>query len=180
MKKLISLTFATGALFVAGYCTISAQTENSKANKSAYDDAVVAAINAGTDIAAHLDVASVHRQQTIHALLGIFDDPKADIYKRSYAAKYLGMIRADEAVDDLAANIKIGPPGSGHIDVGPDCGIAPAQFALKQIGLPSIPALVRNLAESDDFLVRRYSFDALLQIEGDKDVCKKLWSQKKM
>ena len=42
--------------------------------------------------------------------------------------------------------------------------------ALIKIGNPSIPAVIRNLAESDDAKVRELSLTALYHIDGDKDI----------
>ena len=46
----------------------------------------------------------------------------------------------------------------------------PAMDALVKIGSPSIPALIRNLAGSDNANVRELSLRALNQIDGDKDI----------
>ena len=46
----------------------------------------------------------------------------------------------------------------------------PATQALVKIGNPAIPAVIRNLAESDDATFRRLSLSALYHIEGDKDI----------
>ena len=42
--------------------------------------------------------------------------------------------------------------------------------ALIKIGTPSIPAMIRNLKESDDARVRELSLEILYHIEGDKDI----------
>jgi HEAT repeat protein len=42
--------------------------------------------------------------------------------------------------------------------------------ALVAIGTPSIPAVIRNLENSDDAKVRQPSLNVLVRIEGDKDV----------
>jgi len=42
--------------------------------------------------------------------------------------------------------------------------------ALIKIGNPSIPAMMRNLAESDDAKARELSLQVLTRIDGDKDI----------
>jgi hypothetical protein len=44
--------------------------------------------------------------------------------------------------------------------------------ALIAIGNPSIPAMIRNLADSDDARVRELSLQVLTRIDGDKDISK--------
>jgi len=46
----------------------------------------------------------------------------------------------------------------------------PAMDALVKIGNPSIPAVIRNLEESEDAKVRELSLKVLYRIEGDKDI----------
>ncbi|HVM61681.1 MAG TPA: HEAT repeat domain-containing protein [Verrucomicrobiae bacterium] len=48
----------------------------------------------------------------------------------------------------------------------------PAAEALARIGSPSIPAMTRNLEESDDKLARDLSLKVLCSVEGDKEVVK--------
>ena len=62
--------------------------------------------------------------------------------------------------DTSAELIKGLPPILGH----------PAVEALIKIGNPSIPAVIRNLAESDDAKVRELSLKVLKSIDGDKDI----------
>jgi hypothetical protein len=40
----------------------------------------------------------------------------------------------------------------------------------KAIGSPAIPAVIRNLADSDDSRTRRISMRVLISIDGDKDI----------
>jgi HEAT repeat protein len=80
-------------------------------------------------------------------------------------------MRAIEAVEPLASKITLKfdishlliqelPVIPGH----------PAMEALIQIGNPSIPAVIRNLADSDDAEIRDLSLKALYRIEGDKEI----------
>ena len=114
---------------------------------------------------------SGHRLRTIQALLRIFSDSKAYPDAKCCAAAYLGMMRASEAADSLAANIALQPPFDPHFAVsGPPFGYNPVIDALVAIGNPSIPAVIRNLAESDDAKVRELSLQVLTRIDGDKDI----------
>ena len=157
------------------------QTQNAGTN-ACIEDQIVAAMTSyqpGTYIAGDLiklegkEVA--HRKKIIQALLKVLNDPNLatnDVVKCD-AAYHLGEMGAKEAVDSLAAQITIRAPqidphsGTGFL------GNNPAEDALIEIGTPSIPALIRNLTESDDEWVRNYSLEALWVIEGpDKDVAR--------
>jgi hypothetical protein len=104
-------------------------------------------------------------------LLEIFKDPKTSNYNQCSCAYYLGEMRASEAVDALAASITL-ELDTTHILIGgiPLAAYDPAMNALVKIGSPAIPALIRNLAESDDAKVRGLSLQVIYRIEGDKDI----------
>jgi HEAT repeat protein len=107
------------------------------------------------------------REHLITVLLNIFRDGRASNDQKCAAAFYLGEMRASEAVDDLANNIAL------HMSPGPTYGgmIGPSiPVALVKIGTPAVPALIKNLQESDDGYVRKSSLTVLYAIEGDKDV----------
>jgi hypothetical protein len=75
-------------------------------------------------------------------------------------------LHASEAADDLATNIAL--RFSPQVMYGGPFPSIPG--ALVQIGTPAIPALIKNLQESDDAIVREFSLIVLYRIEGDKDV----------
>ena len=87
------------------------------------------------------------------------------------AAYYLGEMRFSPAVEPLANNIKVNLENSHVlIDGLPVILRYPSRDALVKIGWPSVPAVVRNLADSDDLLVRKLSADVLAQVVEDKDI----------
>ena len=108
-----------------------------------------------------------NRSQYVNLLLKIFKDARASDYQKCATAYFLGEMRAPEAVDDLASNIKLcltnSYPGSTRTYWPSVTG------ALIKIGSPSIPALIRNLQESDDAQVRKNSLEVLCYID-DKDI----------
>jgi hypothetical protein len=108
------------------------------------------------------------RSQFISELLGILKNAKSSNYQQCAAAFYLGKIRAAQAADALAANIKLSMDHA--VDHATILMTDPAIQALVEIGNPSIPAVIRNLAESDDAQVRDLSLKVLYRIEGDKDI----------
>jgi hypothetical protein len=108
------------------------------------------------------------RKQVIQSLLKTFNDPKSTVYiSKCCAASYLGELRAAEAADSLAAQITIRPPLGGHEPLG---GYDPVVMALIEIGNPFTPAVIRNLADSDDPKVRELSLRVLTRIDNDKDI----------
>jgi hypothetical protein len=164
------------AIFSTG--KIGGQTENTNTEVSP-DDKVVAMINSfnynhiSTVItdqgAGAFSNGKNKRAKTIQSLLEIFNNSKSYIFRpKCYAAYYLGVLRASEAVDSLAAQIKI--RGYEHGLEEPVGGYEPAVDALVAIGNPSIPAVIRNLAESDDAKVRELSLQVVTRIDGDKDI----------
>jgi hypothetical protein len=120
------------------------------------------------------DKWDAERGSVIKELINIFKDSKSYPINRSAAAYYLAEMRVPEAVDVLAADITlqfefVPPPGNlngfrmkwhGYV----------AMEALIKIGNPSIPAVIRNLAKSDDAKVRELSLQVLTRVDGDKDI----------
>ena len=81
------------------------------------------------------------------------------------AAYYLGEMRFSPAVEPLANNIKVNLENSHVlIDGLPVILRYPSRDALVKIGWPSVPAVVRNFADSDDLLMRKLSADVLAQL----------------
>jgi hypothetical protein len=115
----------------------------------------------------------VRRRGSIRELIGVLDDPKAGDAARAFAAYYLGRLHAAEAAESLASHITLSleskDPGH-HQWAEMDYWAIPAMSALCSIGNPAIPALVKNLAMSDDAAVRERSLKALSLIEGDKEI----------
>lgn len=142
------------------------------------DEKIVSALNAlgnnGSASALGLfQEAYNQREQTISSLLKIFNDPNSNTAKKLYAAYYLGALHASEATDSLADQITLAPSGivggSLHVTESPWMH-ASAANALMAIGAPSIRALTRNLAQSDDAKIRELSLQVLARIDGDKDI----------
>ena len=102
-------------------------------------------------------------------LLGIFKDPKSSNLSRSASAYYLGDQHVLEAVDPLATDITLQPIILSQEEISPLHGLV-AVDALVKIGTPSIPAMIRNLEQSDDYVVRILSLRVIYRIEGDKDI----------
>jgi hypothetical protein len=111
------------------------------------------------------------RKQLCMELIGILNDPKSSNLSQCEAACYLGEMRMSEAADDLAAKITL-RLDLRHIIILhlPAISASPVTDALVKIGNPSIPAVIRNLAESDDAKVRELSLKVLYRIDGDKDI----------
>ncbi len=123
---------------------------------------------------------STDQQQVVSQLLAILRDARSPNSARSYAAYYLGEVRAlrsasgDRAVDGLAAAIALtyGEADQEHILHLHVITRYPAFQALVDIGCPSIPAVIRNLGDSDDALVRELSLKVLYRVEGDKEIAR--------
>ena len=108
-------------------------------------------------------------------LIEIFKDEKLSSLNRATAAYYLGMMKMEEGVMVLASSINFEYDGSKdpvhvHTEVGPFPSRHPAKDALINIGIPSIPAVIRNLAESDDAKVRELSLEVIAKIDNDKSI----------
>jgi hypothetical protein len=176
VRSILNITF----ICISGFTIQSfGQTENVFTNMP-NDQDVINAINSlkkyptPADYQGFLHIlehASEHRKQMIDTLLGIFGNTNAIPNKRYFAAQYLGIMHANQAVNILASNIEVMPPVSWNENQIPDCGIHPVSDALVNIGSIAIPALINNLAVSDSNNFRAYSLECLLQIEGnDKDI----------
>jgi HEAT repeat protein len=121
--------------------------------------------------------AAENKEQTIKAFIGILENPKSSNKTRRFSAFCLGEMRATKAVDALAAQITLelpgfGPPQGSLSEIEAEWNMLPSVEALVAIGSPSIPAMIRNLAESDDATVRKLSAHVLCRIDMDKDVAK--------
>jgi len=154
---------------------IAGPVENVGTNAS-IDEQLVAALASyrpygGTAILKLRNLESDHRKKFIQSLLKTLNDPQLDNqdFAKNVAAYYLGELSASEAVDSLAAHITINSPPIDPRDFFP--GAFPAAFALINIGAQSIPAVMRNITESDDEQVRHLSVFVINWIEGqNKDV----------
>jgi HEAT repeat protein len=105
------------------------------------------------------------------ALLDRFEDPKTPNCDQCSCAYYLGELRAPQAADVLAVSITLELDLKKVLIGGvPLVAYDPAMNALIKIGSPSIPALIRNLTESDSAKVREASLKVLCRIEGEKDI----------
>lgn len=113
------------------------------------------------------DRMKLQREKLITRLLNIFRSGGSSNDQKCVAAYYLGEMHASVAVDDLATNISLQIiPSAGYgLDIVPSIPVA-----LVKIGPPAIPALTKNLQESDDAKARELSLKVLCTIEGDKDV----------
>ena len=111
---------------------------------------------------------SANRISVQRELLDLLENSNSEKMKES-AAYLLGIYRMDAAVPMLARFIALSvkPQLQDHeaLILG-----YPAKDALIKIGNPSIPAMIRNLTESDDAKVRDLSFQVLCRIDGDKEI----------
>lgn len=113
----------------------------------------------------------IERKQLCSKLIGILTDSRSPNLNQCEAAYYLGELRIPEAVDALAAKIMLRLDTRHIITLHlPTISSSPVVEALIKIGIPSIPAMIRNLAESDDNQVRDLSLKVIYRIEGDKDI----------
>jgi hypothetical protein len=110
-------------------------------------------------------------------LQNIFKDARASDYQKCAAAYFLGEMPAPASIDDLVSNITVHmnpaayPRFPTRIQPLEDDRTWPSVTgALVKIGAPAIPALIRNLQESDDTNVTAASLTVLYSIEGDKDI----------
>lgn len=107
-------------------------------------------------------------EKLVSELLAILTNVHSSNLQQCAAAYYLGEMRLPEASDALAANI--GLHLTHPVDHLTSLMRPPAVEALVKIGNPSIPAVIRNLAESDDANVRDLSLKVLYRIDSDKDI----------
>ncbi len=104
-------------------------------------------------------------------MLSIFRDLKSPTLNRCFAAYYLGELHSSEAAEALAPALAL------HVDLSkytikhyPVIAGHPVVEALIKIGCPSIPAVIQNLKDSDDTVVKELSLEVLYRVEGEKDV----------
>jgi len=109
------------------------------------------------------------RQETIKNLILILSGNFSPDVK-DFSAKLLGDYRASEAVDILVQNFELDLRPRSILGLLADDYIQPATWALIKIGNPSIPAVIRNLEETDNARIRGLSLKVLYQIDGDKDI----------
>jgi hypothetical protein len=135
-----------------------------------YEDSLASVRSGNLDpfdeVAAHY---REEREQFGKDLLEILKNARLSGISRCGAAFYLGEMRFGGAADALAANIilDIGPQFTDHLTILMG---TPAANALIKIGVPSVPYVIRNLAESDDQKIRSESLRVLYRIDDDKDI----------
>ena len=114
------------------------------------------------------------RKEFVVNLIDILNDPKSSNFSQCAAAYYLGELYSVKAVGILNSNIVLQLDASRiqmkYLVKIDDSLKIPAVEALVKIGNPSIPAVIRNLADSDDAKVRELSLQVLTRIDGDKDI----------
>jgi len=178
----------TPTFFTNAYATgtrIQTRNEQWRANPFV-DERVIAAIETVNDDEYFTGTSSMaafstpyrdslyYRKVMLGILLDILSDPKTHKLAKGCVAFYLGIMRAPEAAASLAAIITNTVPVVPHkfsLTEGPPFGsYEPVGDALVAIGTPAIPAVIRNLTESDDPKVRELSLKVLDRIESDKDI----------
>ncbi len=109
-------------------------------------------------------------RQTQETLLIALDSESKDA--RFYAAYLLGEYRFPRAADGLAQRITLEDKIRSTAQRSHEWfwDRYPAMEALVKIGTPSIPALIRNLEQSDDVTIRDLSLKVLYRVEGDKEI----------
>ena len=105
-----------------------------------------------------------HIQEILLSELASRDDES-----KCFAVYLLGEYRFPQAADRLAKIITLKAKVRENSREW-FWDINPVVEALIKIGNPSIPAVVRNLAESDNADVRSLSLKVLCRIDGDKDI----------
>ncbi|MGH7976327.1 MAG: HEAT repeat domain-containing protein [Limisphaerales bacterium] len=155
-------------IFVCIEINLATQAQNSASSVTVED--IIASVQANNPDAVDGVAWKLHNEhkQLVEKLLNIFKNAKSSNVERCAAVYYFGDLKISEAVDALAANITLSfnePVDHLSIVMG-----ASSVNALIEIGSPSIPPLIRNLAESDDVQVRKLSLEVLYQIDGDKDI----------
>lgn len=130
-----------------------------------------------TDIYKFQNVSSEFRDSQTKLtgeFIEIFTNKNSSNFGQCVAAYYLGELHSAEAVGTLNSNIALRLDVSripiNHLVEIDNSLRNPVVEALIKIGNPSIPAVIRNLAESDDVQVRKLSLQVLYRIDGDKDI----------
>lgn len=116
----------------------------------------------------------VHYGQSSQDLLRLLEDKKTSYVNQCVIIYYLGKMRMTEASKALAERIDFQfdyrrLPVSKEFIMW-DIKRYPALEALVEIGNPSLPAVMRNLAESDNVKVRELSLQVIVRIDSDKDI----------
>jgi hypothetical protein len=111
------------------------------------------------------------RNEMTEAMVGILRNPAYHKAAKYCAASYFAATRRPGSAEAevLAPQIASTSYRMWYHEE-PAFGLSPASSALVEIGVPAIPFVARNLAESDDLKVRQMSLAVLLRIDGDKDV----------
>ena len=168
-QKFLALCFVGVCLllFVKIPVTKAKDTMNSK---SGWDQ--MQAFEKLTDIERETTVEKLEldRHQMKELLLEKLSSEKEDV--RFYAAYLLGEYRFSQTAASLANIITLEDKVRSKMRQSREWfwDRYPAVEALIKIGTPSIPAMIRNLAENDDAKVRELSLQVLYRIEGDKDI----------
>ena len=100
-------------------------------------------------------------KQSIKELIAVLEDKNQENGRKLMAAETLGIMRAREAIKVLIKNIDLTPAIAISLVAE---GNFPAIYALSQIGLPAVPALLKEFKKynpKDKFLIRFYLFNAL-------------------
>lgn len=182
MKEITHLPFIASTtlsllLTFASIDKLFGQTDGANAKESA-DDRIVSAVNTinnggHSDIFDLFSQADQQRNRTIQGLLKVLNSPTSKRSAKLYAIYYLGTLHATEAIDSLASQITLeteGITGGSDYVVESEWSHISAADALARIGIQSIPAVIRNLSESDDTKTRDLSLRVLVHIDGDKDI----------
>ncbi len=111
-------------------------------------------------------------RQTQDTLLSRLGSADQDV--KFYAAYLLGAYRFPQAVSGLANNITMEDKIRSQIQKQREWywDLYPTMEALIRIGNPAIPAMVRNLEESNDAKVRELSLRVIYSIDKDKDMAR--------
>jgi hypothetical protein len=139
-----------------------------------FDDVVESALMNDTHKFNHVAKQfRIEQEQCGKKLLEIFKNPRSSNFNRCSAAYYLGELRFAAAANDLAADISLNLDMTRiKIKDLPLVSGRPAMDALIMIGIPSVPAIIQNLASSVDEEVRKRSAHVLIEIEGDPEIAK--------
>ena len=179
MKYLFKLKLLLLGLAVASVCLVAqaqpvSPVQNSSETGAIATDIINCAKTNNINFVEEIyQKIKVENNQLGADLIGVLTNSKSSNLNQCVAAYYLGEMHCAAATDVLAGKIVLQVDMS-HIRikhlVRMDFLTTPATDALVKIGNPSIPAVTRNLAESDDAQVRELSLKVLCRIEGDKDI----------
>lgn len=121
-----------------------------------------------TQCEAALSKLSLRRAEMQRELITVLNTSHSESVEAA-SAYLIGLYRMDGAVKALAESIRLKTKNILQ-DRESLIGAYPAFDALIAIGSPSIPALIENLAESDDSLVRELSLRAVCRIDRDNSI----------